>query len=130
MMSVQERYLLECYGLSFVIACSLSSKSCAKEYPEKYHSKEAGDKLWQWTLRCYTTLCSVYSCPVELHQQSSSDISVTLQRPSMGAGEGKARGGSTLACLCSVSSVSPCLCQTPIQKSHGGVVSLQRTKCN
>lgn len=77
MMTVQERDLLKCYDLSFVITCSLSSKICAKEYPEKCHSKEAGDKLWQWTLRCYATLCSVYSCPVELPQRSSRVIFCT-----------------------------------------------------
>lgn len=87
--SVQERYLLKCYDILFVITCSLSSEICAKEYPEKYHPKEAGDKLWQWILRCYATPCSVYSCRAELHQQSSKDFSVTLHRPRMGAGEGK-----------------------------------------
>lgn len=32
------------------MTCSLSSKISAKEYSEKYHFREVGDKLWQWAL--------------------------------------------------------------------------------
>lgn len=86
--------------------------------------------MWQWTLRCYATLRSGYSCSAELHQQSVRDISVTLHRPRMGAGQGKAGGGSTLALFCSFQCLCRSLCQTLMQKSHDTIVSLQRTKCN